>query len=135
MNWKLIFQLSLFGLVMAISTVYWIPSSLEPFFWLTIFIIYAYLIARNCTGKFILHGLLVGLCNSVWITTFHLLLYKTYIAGHPKEAEMLSATPLPKHPRLMMLFIGPFFGAISGLVIGLLAFIASKIWKPRLAAQ
>lgn len=135
MNWKLIFQLSLFGLAMAISTVFWIPSNLEPVFWLLIFIICAYLIARHCTGKFFLHGLLLGIFNSVWITVFHLLLYKTYITGHSKEAEMLSATPMPKHPRLMMLIIGPFFGIISGLVIGLFAFIASKIWKPRAAAQ
>ena len=109
MNWKLIFQLSLFGLAMAIATVYWIPSDLEPFFWIIIFIICAYLIARNNTGKFFLHGLLVGVFNSVWITAFHVLLFKNYIAGHSKEAEMLSATPMPKHPRMMMLIHRPLY--------------------------
>lgn len=135
MNWKLIFQLSLFGLAMAISTVYWIPSNLEPFFWLFIFVICAYLIARNCTGKFFLHGLLVSICNSIWITAFHVLLFKTYIEGHPKEAEMLSTMPMSKHPRMMMLFSGPVVGIISGLVLGLFAFVASKIWKPRLVVK
>jgi hypothetical protein len=135
MNWKLIFQLSLFGLAMAIATVYWIPSNLEPFFWLFIFIICAYLIARNCTGKFFLHGLLVSICNSVWITAFHVLLFKTYIDGHPKEAEMMSTMPMPKHPRMMMLLTGPVIGIISGLVLGLFAFVASKIWKPRVALK
>ena len=134
MNWKLIFQLSLFGLVMAISTVYWIPSDLEPFFWLAIFIICAYLIARNCTGKYFLHGFLVSLLNSVWITAFHIILYKNYINVHPKEAEMLSTMPMPKHPRLMMLFSGPVIGVISGLILGLFAFIASKISKQRITA-
>src|SRR5215475_3293991 len=110
MNWKLIFQLSLFGLAMAIATVYWIPSSLEPLFWIIIFVICAYLIARNCTANFFLHGLLVSIVNSVWITALHVLLYKTYIEGHAKEAEMLSTMPMPKHPRMMMAFTGPVVG-------------------------
>jgi uncharacterized membrane protein len=33
MNWKLIFLLSLFGLAMAIATVFVIPSNIEPLFW------------------------------------------------------------------------------------------------------
>ncbi|HEY4935794.1 MAG TPA: hypothetical protein VII44_04405 [Puia sp.] len=131
MNWKLIFQLSLFGLAMAVSTVYWIPSNLEPFFWLAIFIICAYLIARNCTQKFFLHGLLLSLLNSIWITVIHVLLFQLYANNHPKEVEAMEKMFLPKHPRLMMLISGPFIGLISGLVQGLLAFIASKIWKSR----
>lgn len=51
MNWKLIFQLSLFGLAMAFATVTWIPSNIEPIFWLAIFIICAYLIATKCSAK------------------------------------------------------------------------------------
>jgi hypothetical protein len=133
MNWKLIFQLSLFGLAMAISTVYWIPSNLEPFFWLAIFIICAYLIARNCTEKFFLHGLFVSLLNSIWITAAHVLLFKAYIDNHPKEAEMMASMPMPKHPRVMMLLTGPFIGLISGLVLGLFAFVASKIWKSKVS--
>lgn len=39
MDWKLIFQLSLFGLAMAVATVYVIPSNIEPVFWLVIFLI------------------------------------------------------------------------------------------------
>ena len=134
MNWKLIFQLSLFGLAMAISTVYWIPFHLEPLFWLAIFIVCAYLIARNCTGKFFLYGFLVSLVNSVWITAFHVLLFNRYIADHPKEVEMLSTMPMPNHPRWMMLMTGPIIGVISGLVLGLFALVASKIWKTRVTA-
>ena len=45
MNWKLIFQLSLFGLAMGIATVYLIPGRFEPLVWLVIFAISAYAIA------------------------------------------------------------------------------------------
>jgi hypothetical protein len=131
MNWKLIFQLSLFGLAMGISTVYWIPSNIEPFFWLAIFIICAYLIARNCTGKYFLHGLFVSLVNCVWITGAHVILFRTYANNHPKELEQMSNMFHSNHPRVMMLIIGPVIGLISGLVLGLFAFIASRIWKNR----
>jgi hypothetical protein len=71
LNWNLIFRLSLFGLAMAFATVYFKPSNIEPFCWLAIFIICAYLIAKNCTSKYFLHGLFVSLLNAVWITAAH----------------------------------------------------------------
>jgi hypothetical protein len=133
MNWKLILQLSLFGLAMAISTVYWIPSSLEPIFWIVIFIICAYLIATKCTGQFFLHGLFVSLVNSIWITVIHVLLFKDYKMHHADEVEMMRSLPVPAHPRIQMLYMGPLIGFISGLVLGLFAFIASKIWKNKMS--
>ena len=47
MNWKLIVQLSMFGLAMSVATVYLISSTIEPVFWLVIFVISAYLIQRG----------------------------------------------------------------------------------------
>jgi uncharacterized membrane protein len=135
MNWKLIFQLSLFGLAMAIATVFWIPSNIEPVFWLAIFILCAYFIAKNCADKFFLHGFLVSLFNCVWITAAHIIFFETYIANHPKEASMMASMPMPTHPRLMMLVTGPIVGAIFGLILGLFAFIASKIVKKNVVKQ
>jgi hypothetical protein len=129
MNWKLIFALSLFGLAMAVATVFILPSNIEPFFWLAIFITCAYFIAKNATGKFFLHGFVLSLINCVWITTAHVLLYSNYIANHPAEAAMSAKMPMPEHPRMMMLVMGPIIGIISGVVQGLFAFVASKIMK------
>ena len=134
MNWKLIFQLSLFGLAMAIATVYWIPSKTEPIFWLIIFIICAYLIATKCSSNYFLHGFLVSLVNCIWITGVHVLCYATYIANHPDMAEMSAKMPMPTHPRLQMLVTGPVAGIIFGLILGLFAFIASKLVKKNKAA-
>src|SRR5262249_31994175 len=105
MNWKLIFQLSLFGLVMGLATVFVIPSSVEPFFWLVIFIVCAYIIAKTCASRHFLHGLLVSIVNSVWITAAHVLLFDSYIANHEREAEMIRN--LPFAPRAMMIVTGP----------------------------
>lgn len=131
MNWKLIFLLSLFGLAMAISTVFYISSEAEPVFWAVIFIVCAYLVAKNCSSKYFLHGLYISLLNAVWITASHILLFDSYMANHPEQVTMMTKMPFPDSPRLMMLFTGPVIGLVSGLFLGLFAFIASKIIKKK----
>jgi hypothetical protein len=129
MNWKLILQLSFFGLVMAIATVFIIPSNIEPLCWLAIFIVCAWLIAKNCSEKYFLNGLMVSLFNAVWITAAHILLFDTYIANHAQEAAMMTKMPISINPKLMMLITGPVIGLVSGLILGLFSFIASRIVK------
>lgn len=129
MNWKLIFQLSLFGLVMAFATVFFIPSTFEWICWLIIFSISAYLIAKKCGGKYFLNGFCVSLGNCFWITLIHVLFYSKYMALNPNMMAMNADMPMPTHPRLMMLIMGPIIGIASGLVLGLFAVVASKLVK------
>ena len=131
MNWKLVIQLSLFGLAMGIATVFVIPSNIEPLFWLGIFGICAYIIATRCSGKHFLHGLIVSMTNSIWITASHILLFDRYIANHSQEAAMMKSMPLPDSPRLMMALIGPLIGILSGLVLGLFSVVAGKLVAAR----
>lgn len=134
MNWKLIFQLSAFGLIMAFATISLIPEMVEPAFWLVIFIFCAYVIARVCTGRYFLHGFLVSMVNSVWITAAHAFFYASYILHHPDMAKMGNDNPIiPFHPRWSMLIVGPLFGIGFGLILGLFAFIASKIVTKKVA--
>jgi hypothetical protein len=130
MNWKLILQLSLFGLGMAFATVFVIPSTVEPLCWFVILPFCAYLIARRAPGSYFLHGLLTGVLNSVWITAAHLLLFDRYIAGHAREAAMMSQMPLA--PKTMMLITGPIVGVVSGIVLGILALIVHRLVSTRL---
>jgi hypothetical protein len=129
MNWKLIFQLSLFGLAMGIATVFVIPSKIEPAFWLVIFLICAYVIAKRSQGKLFLHGLLLGLANSVWITAAHVLLFDAYVARHAQEAAMIQSSPLSVPPRMMMTIVGPLIGLISGVILGLFTLAAGRLFK------
>jgi len=131
MNWRLIFLLSLFGLFMGIATVYFIPSSVEPFCWLIIFLLCAYLIAKNAPGKYFLHGFCLGLANCVWIIAAHILLFDSYASSHTAEIAMMHN--MPYMPKVMMLITGPFVGIASGLIIGLFSFIAGKLVKKRVA--
>lgn len=132
-DYRLILALSLFGLLMAVATVFVIPSRIEPIFWLTIFGACAVVIARRRVDRPFLHGFLVSLANCVWITTAHILLFDSYLARHPDEAAMMKSMPLPDSPRLMMLMTGPLIGVISGLVLGSFAWLATKIVKPAAA--
>ncbi len=74
-----------------------------------------------------MHGLAVGLVNSVWITATHVLFFETYLTNHPQEAEMSASMPLGSEPRLLMTIMGPIIGAISGVVLGLFALVAAWI--------
>ena len=131
MNWKLIFQLSLFGLAMSIATVFVMPSSIEPFFWLAIFLVCAYIIAARCSSRHFLHGLMVGVVNSVWITASHILWFDDYIVNHQQEMAMMTSMPLPDSPRTMMAVMGPLIGVVSGIVLGLFSVVACKLVRRR----
>jgi hypothetical protein len=131
MNWKIILQLSLFGLIMAFGTISLIPEKIEWVFWLAIFVFCAFVIAKTCPGKYFLHGFLVSMVNCVWITAVHIAFRQTYVANHPDMASMGANMPLANHPRLAMAIMGPIFGAIFGLFLGLFSFIASLIVKKK----
>jgi hypothetical protein len=127
MNWKLIIQLSMFGLAMGIATVFVIPSNIEPLFWLVIFVICAFMIAARNSVKYFLHGLLVGIVNSVWITASHILMFDRYIANHAQEAAMMASMRLTASPKVMMAVMGPVIGVASGVVLGVFAVIAVRL--------
>ena len=131
MKWSLIIVLSMFGLAMGLLTVSVIPSETEPFFWLAVFVVCAFVIARQCATRRFLHGLALGLVNSVWVTGSHVLFFSSYIANHAKEAAMMTSMPMPDSPRLMMTLTGPVIGLVSGVVLGLFALLAGLVVKPR----
>lgn len=123
-NWKLVMLLSLFGLAMAIGTVFVITPGVEPWAWLVIFLICALVIGGLHQNRPFLHGLLIGLVNSVWVTSAHIIFISQYLAIHPREARMMESRHASS-PRLMMALFGPIVGLVSGVILGLLAVIAS----------
>ena len=97
MNWKLIFALSLFGVAMAVASLFGLTGRAEPLLWLVIFIVYAWLIAKRASGKYFLHGLLVSVLNSIWITAIHAGFFSMYVANNP---EMVKGIPPGMNPPL-----------------------------------
>jgi len=123
MNWKLIFALSLFGLAMAVASLFGL-GLFEFVIWLVIFIVYAWIIATRAPGKYFLHGFLVSIINSVWITTIHVAFFSIYVRNNP---QMVQGAPQGVNPRVIMIAAGPIVGVILGVIAGLFAFIAAKI--------
>lgn len=131
MNWPLVLRLSLFGLAMGICPVFFVPSTVEPLLWLAVFIACAYLVGKAAVMRPFLHGLAIGIVNSVWVTGTHVLLFAQYITRHPREMEMMATMPLANHPRLMMLVTGPIIGVISGIIIGAFCAFAARLMRSR----
>jgi hypothetical protein len=129
MNLKRILQLSLFGFIMAFGTISLIPQKIEPAFWLVIFVFCAIVIAKAAPGKYFLHGFVLSLFNSVWITAVHIWAYPAYAAKHADVVDMSNkiSTYFATHPRIAMVLMAPAFGIVFGLFQGLFAFIASKV--------
>jgi len=102
MNWKIIFQLSVFGLIMAIATVWLIPEKVEPIFWLFIFIFSAYIIAKAVGRRYFLHGFCVSLVNCIWIgSTYHFLQYlynqSSQRCQNVFRVPAFAKSPTPRH--------------------------------------
>lgn len=131
MNWRLIFALSLLGLVMGVATVFFIPSNIEPLFWLACWIFWAYMIATRAGGRYFVHGLATGLAATVWIIAAHLGLFQSYAANHPAEMAAMQNMGLPNHPRQMMILNSLVIGVVAGVIIGLLAMLIRRFVKPR----
>ena len=127
MNWKLILQLSMFGLAMGLATVFFIPSNIEPVFWVAIFLFCAYVLAKRATEQPFMHGLFLGVVNGLWITAAHVALFSRYMSAHVREANMMNSLPVP--PVLVTAVAGIASGVVSGIVIGVLALVAGKLVK------
>jgi hypothetical protein len=133
MNWRLIAQLSLFGLAMGLATVYFIPSTVEPLFWLAVFLVSAYLIATRAPQYRFRHGLYVGMANSLWVIGCHVGLFGAYASRHAREMAMMTTMPLSTHPRVMMIVSGLVIGVVSGALLGLLSLGAARLVTKRAA--
>lgn len=127
MNWKLIFGLSLFGLVMGFGTVFVISPRVEPLCWLVIFIICAFVIARRVPQRAFLHGFLLGIVNSGWVTAAHVVFYNYYLATHAMESQMIAALQGTRIvASVPMILIGLAGGLVSGVVIGVVAYALAR---------
>ena len=133
MNWKLIFTLSLFGVAMAVASVFGLTRKIEPLLWLVIFVACAIFIARYCVAKYFLHGFLLSLIDGIWISLIHAAFFSTFIKNNPEMAAAFQNLPAGISLRVLNLIIGPIDGAIFGVVLGLFAWIAAKLLRKKAA--
>lgn len=134
MKWTLILRLSLTGLALALGSVFFISPNFEPLLWLAMFLYYAYALGNGTRTLLFLHGLMLGVLNSVWVVGVHTAFLTHYLSTHPREVSMLDivrSAEVPADPRVIMAFTGISVGVLEGVVIGVFAIVAGMMVKPQ----
>jgi hypothetical protein len=126
MNWRLLLYLSLFGFIMAIATISFLPQTFEYIVWPFIFSFCAYSIAKKCDDRFFIHGFMLSIINCIYIVAFHTAFFDAYSASHADAIAMLPKGP---SPRAMSAAMGVVAGVISGIVQGIFCITAAKMMK------
>lgn len=126
MNWRLLVYLSLFGFVMAIATISFVPTNIEMMIWPFIFGLSAYSIGKHCDRQFFLNGFILGVIDCIYLVAFRIAFFQTYNSVHTDLLTRLSADV---NQRMATIAATVIFGIISGLIIGLLSLAVAKIQK------
>ncbi len=129
MNWKLVFGLAGFGILMGILSLFGYTEGIEWLLWLVIAVICSVAIAKVLSAKLFLTGLLVGLLDGVFNSIVQSAFFATYLSNNTRTAEGFGPIPGGLDPRIFVLIAGSFIGLLYGLVLGLFAWLAGKIFK------
>lgn len=129
MSWKVIFLLSLSGIVVGFAGVFGLKGAAEMVVWLVLFLVFAIVIAKQRDSDYFVHALLASILAGFWVGVVHAAFVNTFVAHDPRLGTGLARIPPSAHPRLMMFIYGPFIGAVTGVVAGLMAAVAGKFVK------
>ena len=127
MNWKLIFFLSLFGIVMGLLSIFGFTRGIEWILWIVIAVICAAVISKKQSPKYFAHGLVTGLLDGVYNGIIQSAFYSMYLQNNPESIEGFRQSPV--NPRFFVLLMGPLIGLIYGCVIGFFAVLYAKVSK------
>ena len=136
LNYKLIFQISLVGIVLPIVSIFWPKIFTENilisiFFTNLILIITAYFIAKLSAGRYALHGFLVGLLYAIWGILVQLILIDK-VEANMIEASNLANIKMQSSALFIILTGGIFSGLMTGFLLSFYTCIVSEIIKMRL---
>lgn len=127
MNWRLIFLFSLLAVVLAVASILGFVKSYEWLMWLVIGAYCGWQFAGRVSDDFFLHGFYLGILDGILNSTIKAIFFDSYLSNNPRMVEAFSSLPQDLSPRLVLLIMGPIIGAFSGVVFGVLAFMASKV--------
>jgi len=129
MAWLNIVELSLLALPITLAAVCGLfrTKAIELVAWLLLGLGVAWSLSASMQPFF--SAFTCGALMGIWQHLLSIALWKTYAAKNPKVAEQIStaATEKKLSPQAFMLASAPMVGIIYGVVLGLLAFGASKL--------
>ena len=125
MHYKLILLFSSIGLLMGLLSVAGLTQGIEPFLWLIVGIITAWVVSRKVVRQF-LHGFLIGLAWGTLNGIVQSLFFDTYMENNPHLRPDLESIPFIS-ARLFVLAMGPVIGLLTGAVVGGMRWGAGKV--------
>ncbi|MDD5088796.1 MAG: hypothetical protein PHI18_08365 [bacterium] len=135
MNWTLILLVSLISILIGLVSLFglmdvnpWIVGAFTC-------VISALILGRFSRRKYFMHGFWAGVIGSLVSTMLMYLFWDTYLASNPAIADKLAQMPQGMDARTMTLISSIFGAAISGVVMGLLAWLAGRIFGEPEAAE
>jgi hypothetical protein len=124
MNWKLIFSLSLFGVIMGgLSLFGYTQHGVEPVLWLLFGLFIAYIIAKYAPKRVFMHGLWVGVMEGILKSIVTFAGWDLYTQHNDMESFN---QPSLLTDNFMMLIIGIVIGSIYGIILGLISIVFRK---------
>jgi Na+/serine symporter len=110
-----------------VCSVFGLIRGFEWVLWLVITVFAAVTIAKKALSKYFLHGFLLGLIGGAVSCLIQGLLFDTYLARNPDFADRMTQMPAGMDARTLVFPLIPIGGLFTGLVLGLFAWIASRI--------
>lgn len=127
MDYFLILRLSLFGLLIAFCSIYFLPVKFEPFCWVICYFISALIVTSRIHKRQFITGVLIGWIDTFWMILVLLFNYKTFVRLHPDVSIMLAHLDKGVNPFYFILIFKGAIGLFSGLIPGTFAIIINKV--------
>lgn len=129
MNWKLIFSLSLFGVVMGgLSLFGYTQHGVEPVLWLVSGLFISFLIAKYAPKRVFMHGLWVGIIEGILKSLITFAGWDLYTQNNNME---MYGGPAPIAANFFTLILGIIIGAVYGIFLGLISVLFRKLLKKK----
>lgn len=133
MNWKWIVRLSSLGVLMGIASVQGFTRGIETWLWLASGVLCAIWLVRVVNTKHFLNGFMVGLIGGGIAPVIQIALFSAYLSNNPGVAEEFNQMQTGFEPRTLVVLLTPVIAVMSGAALGLLTWIAGRIFGRRTA--
>lgn len=128
MNARLIWLLSLAGIVVGLSTVLGlIHTGIEFVLWVVLGIAYGAILGNAAPQRPFPHGFLTGFIAGMLSALTQVIFFENYLTANPEAALSFGQLPEGMYPQVLILILAPLVSGLNGLFVGLLAWLAAKV--------
>ncbi|MBI2420112.1 MAG: hypothetical protein HYV28_19800 [Ignavibacteriales bacterium] len=127
MNFKLIMNLSLFGLLAGSLNVFALTAGNDWVIWVLFWILASMLLKKKVAEKFFLHAFITGALFTLLAYFVQILLFDLYVANNPVIQSTISSLEPEVHPKTYFISIGLLLALGNGLILGLIALGLKRI--------